>query len=132
MGPSSLPEAIFKHAAPPVHPREVIKTPDEVDDLPIDEEVESTEHDIYEEIDTQKPEQDITAVSPMIEVKGELQIREEVIAEKHEKETIKEKQQEADLTKESEEAEDEISREEKLSKSIDEFEAKYAEFKTTA
>merc|ERR1711915_816782 len=113
MGPSSLPEAIFKHAAPPLHPREVIKTPDEVDDLPIDEEVESTEHDIYDELEMQKPEQDISTVSPMIEVKGELKISEEITIDKHKKEIVKETVKETDLAKELKEAEDEMSKEEK-------------------
>merc|ERR1712106_898488 len=85
--PSSLPEAIFKPTAPPSHPREIIKTPDEVDDLPIHEEVESTEHEVYDQA-TKSQKLDVT--SPSIEVKGKLQMKEEILPEKHEREDVKE------------------------------------------
>ncbi|CAL4059906.1 unnamed protein product, partial [Meganyctiphanes norvegica] len=91
--PSSLPEAIFKPTAPPAHPREIIKTPDEVDDLPIHEEVESAEHEHYDQT-TKSQKLDVT--SPTIEVKGKLQMKEEVLPEKHEREDVKESKEKKD------------------------------------
>merc|ERR1739842_48914 len=91
--PSSLPEAIFKPTAPPSHPREIIKTPDEVDDLPIHEEVESTEHEVYDQT-TKSQKLDVT--SPAIEVKGKLQMKEDVLPEKHEREDVKESKEKKD------------------------------------
>merc|ERR1711915_448027 len=95
--PSSLPEAIFKPSAPPAHPREIIKTPDEVDDLPIHEEVESTEHELYDQTtDTTAKAQELDVTSPAIEVKGKLQMKEEILPEKHEREDVKESKEKKD------------------------------------
>merc|ERR1712142_763286 len=100
--PSSLPEAIFKPTAPPSHPREIIKTPDEVDDLPIHEEVESTEHEVYDQT-TKSQKLDVT--SPAIEVKGKLQMKEDVLPEKHEREDVKESKEKKDEKEKEQEEE---------------------------
>merc|ERR1711915_483440 len=95
--PSSLPEAIFKPTAPPSHPREIIKTPDEVDDLPIHEEVESNEHDIYDQTThTSTKSQELEVTSPTVKVKGKLQMKEEILPEKHEREDVKESKEKKD------------------------------------
>merc|ERR1712106_669562 len=120
--PSSLPEAIFKPTAPPSHPREIIKTPDEVDDLPIHEEVESTEHEVYDQA-TKSQKLDVT--SPSIEVKGKLQMKEEILPEKHEREDVKEskekledkdKRKKDELDEKESDKKDEISEKQKEKK----------------